>query len=94
MSILKAYLPNKGGIGGLWNQGTSGMSDLFTGTVSSINKGTDGLANLPKTAQNWGSAIMYGGVVIVGGVLLMIAYSFASGTQSIGDVAKVVEAVK
>jgi hypothetical protein len=52
------------------------------------------LGNLPDKFQGWGDWLVIGGVIVVGGVLLMIAYSFASGKQNMGDIAAIVKAVK
>jgi hypothetical protein len=83
MSLIDKYMPTQGGIGGLWNQGTSAM-----GTVAS------NIAGLTGSFSGWGDMVIYGGIAIVGIVLILIAYSFSSGKQSFGDVAQIVKAIK
>lgn len=82
-SKINSYLPQSSGLGGLWYSGTGAASNAMTS-----------LGNLPDKFQGWGDWLVIGGVIVVGGVLLMIAYSFASGKQNMGDIAAIVKAVK
>lgn len=83
MTTIDKYMPSQGGLGGMWNQGTSSLGNVFKT-----------LGDAPGKLMDWGNVLIYGGVIVVGGVLLMIAYSFASGKQSLGDVAAIAKAVK
>lgn len=80
MSLIDKYTkPSKGGLGGLWNSGTSAVSNFAEDMGGGLGK-----------LGGWVDILMYGGIIIVGGVLLMVAWSFASGTQNFADVARAV----
>lgn len=77
--ILDKYMPSQGGVVGVWNSGTNGLSNIFN-TVGTLP------GNIVGKGKEWGNVLMYGGVIIIGGVLLLIAYSFASGKQDMAAV--------
>jgi hypothetical protein len=77
--ILDKYMPSQGGIVGVWNSGTNGISNI-TKTIGTLPE------NLVGKGMEWGNVLMYGGVIIIGGVLLLIAFSFASGKQDMAAV--------
>lgn len=83
MSIIDKYMPTQGGIGGLWNQGTAAMGTTATN-----------IAGVTGKFGGWGDMVIYGGVAVIGVVLILIAFSFSSGKQSFGDIAQIVKAVK
>ena len=83
-TLIDKYTPQQGGgLGGLWNTGTKAAGNLMTS-----------IGGIGDTANRWGDALIYGGIAIAGAIVLFVGYSFASGTQKIGDIATVVKAVK
>eukprot|EP00727_Mastigamoeba_balamuthi_P000689 m51a1_g10617 hypothetical protein (289) ;mRNA; f:51313-52707 len=65
------------------------------GLFDSLFGGLQSIANIPSKVSGWGDILVWGTVIVGGGVLLMIAYSFMSGRQSIegslragGDIAR------
>lgn len=73
-----------GGLVGIWSSGTGGVATVM-----------DNASELTGEFKKWGSAIIYGAVITIGGVLLLLAYSFASGRQDLsGTVGGVADTVK
>jgi hypothetical protein len=81
MSLVDKYAPPQGGgVSGLWLKGTQATTSFMTS-----------LGNAGNVLGDWGNALVYGGIVVIGGAVLMIAFSFVSGKQNIAEIAKVVK---
>jgi hypothetical protein len=79
MAAIDKYMPTQGGIAGLFNRGTTAMGNFWTGLGDLPKRATD-------KADEWGDVLIYGGVIAIGAVLILLAYSFVNGKQNLGQV--------
>jgi hypothetical protein len=86
-TVIDKYRPSQGGIGGLWNQTTAATGSLF----GSVAQGANNLAGATGNFGDWGNALIYGGVAVIGVVLILIAFSFTTGKQNIAQIATAVK---
>jgi hypothetical protein len=81
MTTIDKYMPSQGGLGGVWNKGTTAVGSVL-----------ETLGEAPGDVLGTWQILIYAGIAIGGAVLLMIAFSFVNGKQDMSAIAGAVTA--